>query len=277
FIESSKDHPFFLYLPHFAVHTPLQAKQELTAKYERKAEGMKAQSRPVYAAMLESLDEGAGRILRKLEELKIADKTAVFFLSDNGGLRFEGSQKQAVTDNAPLRAGKGHLFEGGIRIPMLVRWPGVTKPGSTVAHPVCSVDLLPTIAQLLGLEAPAVDGVSLAATLKSGAEPKREALFWHYPHYSNQGGSPGGAVRRGDWKLIEFYEDGRLELFNLKDDPSERVNLAEKKKSLAEQMLNLLRRWRTSVKATMPKSNPYFDAEKADQGLTGAEAATPPA
>ncbi|MFN7936500.1 MAG: sulfatase [Bryobacteraceae bacterium] len=276
FIEANKEKPFFLYLPHFAVHTPLQAKTELTAKYAKKAEGMKAQSRPVYAAMLESLDEGVGRILKKLAELKIDDRTAVFFLSDNGGLRFEGSQKEAVTDNAPLRAGKGHLFEGGIRIPMLVRWPGVTKAGSTVAHPVCSTDLLPTIAQMLGLEAPVVDGVSLAGTLKSGAGPKREALFWHYPHYSNQGGSPGGAVRRGDWKLIEFYEDGRVELFHLKDDPSERVNLAVKKKGVAEQMLQLLRHWRTSVKATMPRSNPYFEADKADQGLTGVEAATPP-
>ncbi|MBL8221433.1 MAG: sulfatase [Bryobacterales bacterium] len=275
FIESNKEKPFFLYLPHFAVHTPLQAKKDLTAKYERKAEGMKAQSRPVYAAMLESLDEGVGRILRKLDELKIADRTAVFFLSDNGGLRFEGSQKQAVTDNAPLRAGKGHLFEGGIRIPMLVRWPGVTKPGATVAHPVCSVDLLPTIAQMAGLEAPVVDGVSLAGTLKSGSAPKRDFLFWHYPHYSNQGGSPGGAIRRGDWKLIEFYEDGRLELYNLKDDPGERVNLAVKKKGVAEQMLHLLRQVRMVVKATMPKSNPYFDADKADQGLTGVEAPTP--
>ncbi len=277
FIESNKDNPFFLYLPHFAVHTPLQAKKDLTAKYERKAEGMKPQSRPVYAAMLESLDDGVGRILRKLDELKIADRTAVFFLSDNGGLRFEGGQKQAVTDNAPLRAGKGHLFEGGIRIPMLVRWPGVTKAGSTAAHPVCSIDLMPTILQILGLEAPPVDGVSLASTLKSGAAPKRDALFWHYPHYSNQGGSPGGVIRRGDWKLIEFYEDGRLELYNLKDDPGERTNLAEKKKGTAGQLLDRLRQWRASVKATMPKSNPYYDAGKADQGLTGKEEPTPPA
>lgn len=277
FIESNRDRPFFLYLPHFAVHTPLQAKQELTEKYERKAQTMKAQSRPVYASMLESLDQGVGRIVQKLDELKIAEHTAVIFLADNGGLRFEGGQKQAVTDNAPLRAGKGHLFEGGVRVPMIVRWPGVTKAGATSAHPVCSIDLMPTILQMLGLEVPAVDGVSLAATLKNGSEPKRDALYWHYPHYSNQGGSPGGSIRRGDWKLIEFYEDGRLELYNLKDDPGERTNLAVKKKNVAEQLQNRLRQWRTAVKAVMPKNNPYFDAEKADQGLTGFEPPTPPA
>lgn len=218
FIEENQERPFFLYLPHFAVHLPLQAKREKMDKYQRKAGLVKAQSEAVYAAMLESLDDAVGMIVDKVDELGLKDRTAVIFLSDNGGLRYEGSRKTAVTDNAPLRAGKGHLFEGGIRIPMLVRWPGVTKSASQCETPVCSIDILPTVLDLLGLSALQTDGVTIAPLLRGGKRIKRDALFWHYPHYSNQGGVPGGAIRQGDFKLIEFYEDSRLELYNLKTD-----------------------------------------------------------
>lgn len=277
FIEANKDKPFFLYLPHFAVHTPLQAKREKTDKYLRKAGDVRAQGEPVYAAMVESLDDAVGAVLDKVEEAGLKDSTAIIFLSDNGGLRFEGSRKAPVTDNAPLRAGKGHLFEGGIRIPAIVRWPGVTKAGSTNDTPICTIDILPTLLDLLGLPPRTTDGVTIAPLLKGGKRIKRDALYWHYPHYSNQGGSPGGAIRDGDWKLIEFYEDGRLELFNLKTDYKERVNLVNRQPGVAKKLHTRLKQWRESVGAVMPQVNPAYDAAKADQGLTGFEKPTPPA
>jgi arylsulfatase A-like enzyme len=273
FLEQNRDRPFFLYLPYFAVHTPLQAKKELIAKYMRRGQSVTPQSRAVYAAMLESLDEGVGRLMAKVKALGIEDRTAVFFLSDNGGLRYEGSQKEPVTDNAPLRAGKGHLFEGGIRIPWLVRWPGVTKPGSTSDTPVSTIDVVPTVLDMLGQTAPAVDGLSIAPLLRGG-RLRRDAIYWHYPHYSNQGGTPGGAIRAGKHKLIEFFEDGRLELFDLESDPGERTNLAQKQPKLAEKLHLRLRAWRRSVKAAMPSSNLSYDPGKADQGLTGVEPPT---
>ncbi|MDX1984196.1 MAG: sulfatase [Bryobacteraceae bacterium] len=272
FLEQNRDNPFFLYLPHFAVHTPLQAKREMVEKYQRKGKG---QSDPIYAAMLQSLDEGVGRILRKLDSLAIAGHTAVFFLSDNGGLRFEGRRNIPVTNNAPLRAGKGHLYEGGIRIPLLVRWPGVTRAGLSGAV-ASTVDLMPTVLDLTGAGKPAMDGVSLAPAMRGGGV-KRDAVYWHYPHYSNQGGVPGAAIRRGDWKLIEFYEDGRLELFNLRADPGEKRNLVNREKRRAADLHRLLRAWRDETKAAMPSVNPDYDAAKSDQGLAGVEKPSPPA
>ncbi|MBI3207867.1 MAG: sulfatase [Candidatus Solibacter usitatus] len=277
FLEENREIPFFLYLPHFAVHTPLQAKREKTEFYQRRAGMMKAQSEAVYAAMLESLDEGVGRIVKKLEELQIADNTAIFFLSDNGGLRYEGSRPVAVTNNAPLRAGKGHLFEGGIRIPMIVRWPGVTKRSTTCDVPVCTIDILPTVADLLKLNAPKCDGISIASLLRGGKRSHRDTLYWHYPHYSNQGGVPAGAVRNGQQKLIEFYEDGRLELYDLKTDPGEKRNLARRLPQAAKKLQEQLRRWRESVDAAMPNPNPAYDEIRSDQKLTGYEQPTPPA
>ncbi|MCC6363675.1 MAG: sulfatase [Bryobacterales bacterium] len=276
FIESNRERPFFLYLPHFAVHLPMMAKQQMTEKYQRKAGSMRAQGEPVYAAMLESLDEGVGRILRKLDDLDIAGRTAVFFLSDNGGLRFEGKSKTPVTDNSPFRAGKGHLYEGGIRIPWMARWPGITKKGTACETPVTSIDILPTVAGLLGLRTPEVDGVNIAPLLKGGHKLSREALYWHYPHYSNQGGVPGGAVRHGDYKLIQFYEDMRVELFHLRQDPSERRNLVNKEPKIAARLQRMLEEWRKGVDAAMPVVNPAYDAATADQGLTGEEKPTPP-
>ncbi len=273
--ESASKAPFFLYFPEFAVHIPLQARQAAVEKYRARLGG-KDFPNPIYAAMVESTDQALGRLRATLARLKMADNTVIIMTGDNGGLRFEGERKQPVTDNSPLRAGKGHLYEGGIREPLLVYWPGVTKAGQVIDTPVCSVDYLPTIAAMAGARSPRVDGVSIAGLLRGQGAPKREALYWHYPHYSNQGGVPGGAVRKGDWKLIEFYEDGRLELFNLKDDPGERRNLVKKEPKKAAELHALLKRWRTEVKASMPAPNPNYDAAKADQGLTGAEAATPP-
>jgi arylsulfatase A len=277
FIEANRSRPFFLYLPEYAVHLPLQAKQMLVARYKDKIRPGVDQNNAVYAAMIHSVDEAVGRLMRKLEDLRIADRTVIFFTSDNGGVRYEGKSKQYVTSNAPLRAGKGHVYEGGIREPLIVKWPGVTKPGSTCDTPVTSVDYLPTIREMAKASGGPVDGVSIAPLLRGQKPPKREALYWHYPHYSNQGGMPAGAVRQGDYKLIEFYDDGRLELYNLKTDIGEKRNLVRREPAKAKDLHEKLKRWRTGVKAAMPEKNPNYDPAKADQGLTGAEPATDPA
>jgi len=185
---------------------------------------------------------------------------------------YEGSRKEAVTSNAPLRAGKGHLYEGGIREPMMIRWPGVTKAGSVCDVPVSSIDFFPTLLEIAGGRVdPAwkVDGVSLVPLLRGTGKLDRHALYWHYPHYSNQGGVPGGAVRAGDYKLIEFYEDGRLELYNLARDVGESEDLSRKDPRRAAQLHDMLKRWRESVGAAMPLPNPKYDPKTADQGLTG--------
>jgi arylsulfatase A len=277
FITENKDRPFFLYLPEFAVHIPLEGKKDLVAKYQAKLAGAESQNNPIYAAMVESADQGIGRIMAKLGELGIADHTVVMLTADNGGLRYEGKSTKPVTSNAPLRAGKGHLYEGGIREPLIVRWPGVAQAGSECDETVISVDYFPSILEMAGLGKPKhpVDGVSIAPLLRQQGKLKRDAVYWHYPHYSNQGGPPGGVVRSGDYKLIEFYEDGRVELFNLKDDIGERRNLARVEPKKAAELHAKLKRWRTSVGATMPTLNPNYDAAKADQGLTGVEPKTP--
>jgi arylsulfatase A-like enzyme len=219
FIEENRNKPFFLYLPHYAVHTPLQAKGDLEEKYKAKAAFLKDQKRaeflpdlgrpvrqvqnqPTYAAMIENMDEGVGRILEKIAALGLEKDTIVIFTSDNGGLsNAEGSP----TSNLPLRGGKGWPYEGGVRVPLIVRWPGMTRAGSISAEPVISADLYPTILQMVGLstsQQKTEDGVSFLPAIKGEDIPERP-LFWHYPHYSNQGGAPNGAVRLGDWKLIE--------------------------------------------------------------------------
>lgn len=275
--KQRREQPFFMYFAHYTVHTPIQAREAMAERYRRKLDG-KPWPDPVYAAMVESLDNSVAAVRKTLEKSGLARDTVIVFFSDNGGLRYEGGGKRLVTSNAPLRAGKGHLYEGGIREPLYIHWPGVAKPGRVVDTPVSSVDFFPTLLEMAGMKPPRpVDGVSLAPLLRGGPAPAREAIYWHYPHYSNQGGAPGGAIRMGDWKLIEFYEDGRLELFNLKDDPGETVNLARKNAQKAREMHAKLRVWRTETNALMPDPNPNYDPATADQGLTGAEKPTPPA
>ncbi len=271
FIEASSSRPFFLYLPEFAVHLPKQGKVEAIAHFRTKADPKNAQHDPIYAAMIAGLDDSVGRILAKLDALGIASRTAVFFMSDNGGLAYQGKQKDTVTSNAPLRAGKGHVYEGGIREPLMVRWPGVTKAGTVCDVPVSSIDFLPTILDIAGVTAarrPAIDGISLAPLLR-GRTPRREAIYWHYPHYSDQGGYPAGAIRAGDYKLIEFFEDGRLELYNLSKDIRESDNLAERDPKRAAHMQDMLKKWRASADAVMPVPNPRYDPATASEGLTG--------
>ena len=259
FIDDNKARPFFLYLPHYTVHIPLQAKEELIERYRKKKPGAK-HSNAVYAAMIHSLDEGVGRILKKLHDFKLTNDTLIVFTSDNGGLSVLEGKNTPATSNAPLRTGKGYLYEGGIRVPWLFRWPGRIKPG-TCEVPIITTDLVPTIQEIAGVKPDpksVCDGVSLLSLLESKGEPKREALYWHYPHYSNQGGKPGAAVRAGDWKLIEFYEDNRVELYNLKNDVSEKNDLSITEPERAKRLRIILQDWRKSVDAQMPTPNPNY-------------------
>jgi arylsulfatase A len=266
FMEQNKERPFFVYLSHYAVHIPLEAKKHLLAKYQAKAKPSDGQTNALYAAMVESVDDSVGRVMKKLEQLGIADRTVVFFTSDNGGLSVEEGPNTPATSNAPLRAGKGFLYEGGIREPLIVKWPGVTQPGSMCRIPVCSIDFFPTMLQMAGATADStlVDGVSLVSLLRQTGEWKREALYWHYPHYSNQGGRPSGAIRQGDFKLIEFIEDGRRELYNLREDIGEKSDLAASMPGKAETLHAMLKTWRRSVSAQMPTPNPGYKAPEGE-------------
>jgi arylsulfatase A len=264
FIEANKDRPFFLYLPHYAVHTPLQAKAAVSAKYKTKLPSG-GQKNPTYAAMIESVDQSVGRIRRKLQELGIARRTIVVFTSDNGGLWPKS------TSNAPLRAGKGFPYEGGIRVPLIVAWPDAIEGGAACDAPVSSIDFLPTFMEIASSNPPdGIDGRSLVPLLKQTGSVERHALYWHYPHYwDGERVRPFGAVRSGDWKLIEFYEEMRVELYNLKDDLGESRDLAREKSEKAAELREMLHEWRKSVNAQMPTPNPDYRSDKAKRNPAG--------
>ena len=210
------------------------------------------------------MDDSIGRLVETLRRGGIEDRTAVFFFSDNGGLSVEEGKFTPATTNAPLRDGKGYLHEGGIREPLIVSWPGVLKPGGVCTTPVCSIDFLPTFCTMADVTpesagAHDIDGLDISPLFRNvRASLPRDALYWHYPHFSNQGGRPGGAVRAGDWKLIENYEFGDLELYNLANDIGESRNLAKSEPARAEKMRAMLKAWRNRVGATMPPPNPEY-------------------
>jgi arylsulfatase A-like enzyme len=259
FIETNRERPFFLYLAQYAVHIPLKAKEELIRQYQS-APKTGLQTNAIYAAMIDSVDQSLGRIVKKLEDLNLMERTVVIFTSDNGGLSVKEGPNTPSTSNAPLRDGKGYLYEGGIRVPLIVRWPGTVQEGSVEHTPVSSVDLLPTILAMCDLpNTNSLDGVSLLPLLTQSAPLARTSLFWHYPHYSNQGGKPCGAIREGDLKLIQFFEDDRLELYNLKDDLGELHNLAPTLSSTAGALRNKLKSWRRALNAQMMDPNPDYD------------------
>ncbi len=265
FISENRANPFLLYLAHYTVHIPLGAPEAAVARHREKSKG---RYNPVYAAMVETLDDSVGAVLAAIDKAGAANRTMVVFFSDNGGLRFEGKSTSAVTDNSPLRAGKGHLYEGGIREPLIIRYPGVVRPGSVNETSVCSIDFFPTFSELAGVAAGNVDGVSLMPLLRGRSLAPRP-LFWHYPHYSNQGGEPGSAVRDGDWKLIEFHQDGRRELYNLRTDVSETTNLAECEPAVVKRLAAELDSWRKRSGAVMPVKNPNADPAWPGWNLTG--------
>lgn len=263
FIEANKDRPFFLYLPHYGVHTPLQAKADVVAKYQKRIKPGMRHTNATYAAMIESMDDSVGRITARLAELGLADNTVIFFTGDNGGLI-------RSTSNAPLRAGKGSSYEGGVREPLLVKWPGVTKPGSACHEPVITPDFYPTMLAMAGTAGDAnhnaqVDGVSIVPLLQDpAARLRREALYWHYPHYHPGGATPYGAVRAGDWRLVEFYEDNHVELYNLKEDLGEKHDRAAELPAKAAELRQRLHDWRQAVGAQMPTPNPNYQPEGKD-------------
>ena len=263
FITANKEKPFLLYFPHYAVHTPLGGKPELIAKYTKKAEALGIKKNATYAALFESVDDSVGAVRKALADLNLDKNTIVVFTSDNGGLL-------PITKNPPYRAGKGSAYEGGVRVPWIVHWPGVTKPGSTSDTPIISCDLYPTLVEACGLKVPAVhkvDGVSFASVLKGGPAPVRDAIFWHYPHYHPGGATPYSAARFGDWRLVEFFETGKVELYNLKDDIGEKNDLSAKEPERTALLHARLKAWRESVGAQLPTLNPDYNPEKEKPGL----------
>lgn len=273
FITKNKERRFLAYLSFYSVHTPLMGREDLVAYYEDKRERMGlenqwgqegprkvrlVQEHAVYAAMVHAMDEAVGEVLDTLEKQGLADNTLVVLTGDNGGL---STSEGHPTSNLPLRAGKGWLYEGGIREPTIVRWPGLTEPGSRSSVPMTSTDYYPTILAAAALDAKPqqhMDGVSLVPVLSGqAAELQRDAIYWHYPHYGNQGGTPGSAIRMGDWKLIKFYTPGKdPELYNLKDDLGEQNNLAEKKPAMTKKLLAMLEAHLEETDSRLPTLNP---------------------
>jgi len=283
--KRNTDRPFFLNLWYYSVHTPIEAKEKKIKKYEEKARKMGldkvetfeegdffpceykknkrisrrlVQSDPVYAAMIESLDENIGRILKEVKEQNLLEETMIVFTSDNGGL---STAEGSPTCNLPLAEGKGWMYEGGVREPLLICWPGKVQPGSLCSEPVTSPDFYPTLLEAAGLPLRPEqhwDGVSLMPLLKGTESLDRKALFWHYPHYGNQGGTPGSSVLMYPWKLIEFFEDRRLELYNLEDDPGEKTNLADTEIERRQMMKDHLHNWQEKTGALIPERNLDF-------------------
>jgi arylsulfatase A-like enzyme len=281
-IEDRDERPFFLNLWYYDVHTPIQAKLEKILKYEQKARDLHldelqtfsegaifpvqhkkdkrilrrlVQSDANYAGMIESLDENIGRLLSTLEQEGIAQDTLVIFTSDNGGL---STAEGSPTTNAPLSEGKGWMYEGGTREPLIIIWPGHTLPGSLCHTPVISPDFYPTLLEIAGLPLDPeqhCDGTSLVPLLLQNGLTEPRPIFWHYPHYGNQGGTPGSSVRIDDYKLIEFFEDNRLELYNLRHDLGEQINLAKDEPQQLRLMHQVLVEWREKVQAKIPKPN----------------------
>ncbi|TWU20746.1 sulfatase [Bythopirellula polymerisocia] len=278
FLENQGDDPFLLVLSFYSVHNPQQGRIDLIEKYQAKAanlvtaqaefspeglfENRQIQNQPIYAAMMEAVDQAVGKVLTSLEELGLEENTIVLFTSDNGGL---STAEGSPTSNSPLRAGKGWLYEGGLRVPWIVKWPGSTQLGIICNEPVISDDIMPTVLELAKVQAhekSTFDGISLVPLLKNPAVKLVRNLYWHYPHYSNQGGGPSGAVRSGKWKLIEWYEDQHLELFNLDQDIGEHHNLLRCNPKTANELHLRLVRWREEVGGQMPMSNPLYSAEE---------------
>jgi arylsulfatase A-like enzyme len=280
FIEENKDEKFFCFLSFYSVHAPLQTTQPLWAKYRRKAAKnpppesrfmidrttpvRQVQDHPVYGGMVEAMDTAVGIVLKTLDRLKLTENTIVVFTSDNGGVS-AGDGK--ATSNLPLRGGKGRQWEGGIREPYYIRWPAVVKAGSTSSVRVIGTDFYPTLLDLAGLSSQPtqhVDGVSLVPLIHGETIEQRD-LFWHYPHYGNQGGEPSAIIISKDWKLIHYYEDGRRELYHLTEDVGEQHDLAAQHPNRVQQLGQRLVTWLAETEAEMPINNPNFSEERAKQ------------
>lgn len=260
-IDHAGDQPFFLYLAHYAPHTPIEAKADDIRHFEAKHRPGQHHQNAVYAAMVKSLDDSVGHVLAHLKQKGLEQNTIVIFTSDNGGyIGTDKGQTVPVTSNAPLRSGKGSLYEGGIRVPLIVRWPGVTPAAAECQEPVVLMDLFHTLTAALSGKPPEepADGLDLKSLLQNAETTlKRDSLYFHYPHYYATT-TPVSAVRSGDWKLLEYLEDGRRELYYLKDDPGEQTDLAHRMPDKAASLLKQLHEWRTEVRAAIPTPNPNF-------------------
>jgi arylsulfatase A-like enzyme len=283
FIRDSKEKPFFVYLSFYAVHNPMQGKEKLIERFSRKADSMGLtkqqaftrqkdwirksmsdnykeriiQSNPVYASMVFSVDENIGKLIAEIKSLDLEKNTVIIFTSDNGGL---STSEGSPTCNYPLRAGKGWLYEGGIRVPLIIKYPGRVKSGTVINSPVSSIDYFPTIVEITGsrTENLSVDGISIVPVFKNDKLPDRP-LFWHYPHYSNQGVEPGSAVRLGNFVLIDNFERERQELYDLEDDISEENDISAKYPGKAKELYEILDRWRKENAAKMMEKNPQWN------------------
>jgi len=258
FIRQNAERPFLLVLSHYAVHTPLQGKPDKVAKYAKVPKDQR-QGDPRYAAMVESVDDSVGRVLRAIKETKLEDNTLVIFTSDNGGYAH-------ATDNSPLRANKGANYEGGIRVPLIIKWPGHAKPGSLSDEPVTSTDFYPTILAATGQPLRPhqhVDGESLVPVLTGSGGLKRDAIYWHYPHYNKHPQAfPSGVIRSGDRKLLECYETGKLSLYNLADDIGETNDLSKKEPAKTAELHAKLKAWRKEVGADPMRPNPQYEGKQ---------------
>ena len=264
FLEKHKDRPFFLYVSHHVVHRPLMENTDLIAKYQAKPDSDKPVHNPVMGAMIERMDTGIGQILQKLDELNLTDKTVVIFYSDNGGL-------ESLQEQDPLRGGKAMIFEGGLRVPLAIRWPGIVKKGTISDVLVNTEDFFPTIMEIAQVEYSQenLDGISLIPVLKQQGDLTRNTLYWHYPHYHHQGYKPASAIREGDFKLIEWYEETLLNsgtqvnLYNLRDDIGETTDLADEIPDLVKHLRTKLHDWKQRIGAQEMTLNPDYDPERA--------------
>ncbi len=266
FIQDHADQPFFLFLPHFAVHTPIQAKVDKVNHYKNKP-AYGRHNNPEYAAMIESLDEGVGKIISLLDDLKIRDQTLVIFFSDNG-------PQGAISGAQPLRGSKGMLYEGGIREPLIISWPGRIKEGSSCDIPVIGIDFFPTFLELAGikyLSDQVLDGQSIVPLLSGKKRWKREAIFWHFPVYLERYAgmdqkfrtTPASVIRKDHWKLIEFFEDSTIELYNLKEDIGESNDLSTTYPEKTRELHNDLLKWWESINAPVPTElNPEYNSHR---------------
>jgi arylsulfatase A len=252
FIETNRARPFFLYLAHNSPHIPYSARADLVEKN-------KAAFEPVYAGLIETLDDSVSLVLKKIDQTGLSGRTLVIFTSDHGGLHVPEGTHRRITHNTPFRAGKGFLYEGGLRVPLIVRWPGKVPAGKVVEIPVNNTDWLPTFLELAGVSVPPdLDGMSILPILLGRDQSQERTFYWHYPHYTNQGSQPAGAIRKGKWKLIENYEDGRLELYELSADIAEKNDLAVREPNRAASMQRELVRWRDQVSAQTNRPNADF-------------------
>jgi arylsulfatase A len=272
FIQARQKEPFLLQVSHQAVHIPLSTTPALLEKYKAKKPAVGYPSRPEYAGLLEELDQCVGRIVAEVDRLGLGERTLILFLSDNGGLEHEQGGR-IVTSNAPLRGEKGTLYEGGIRIPAIARWTGRVAAGKVCETPAITMDVYPTLLELARAAAPEkqpLDGANLVPLLNDpAASVRREALYWHLPHYHHS--TPASAIREGNWKLIEFFETGERQLYNLAADPGETKNLAPQEADRVGKLQASLQAWRTRVGARMPKPNPAYDPARATQLGKGRE------